>query len=510
MKLTRYQKFASRWMKDLRVCLLLWRRQAGKSTLFAFKILQVMLENPGILCTFVSASLSVGSELPFKTTQILSELLKTLREVASDNGMGMEITSNGEGMEDSDLVSLFKQGRLEVTFQHSDQVVSRMKVIAPNIATARGYSGWVFMDEIGFIRDFKALFGEMEPIISRDPTFHLIMATTPPEDDAHFSYDLAAPPPGMEFEPSASGNTYLSELNIPVHRVDAWDAEAAGVHLYDLESGSPISPEEHRLKYFDRDAWDRSYGLKFLIGGTAAIKLSDISAAQNLGYQLRCIAAQDELPADWFSSMTEARFGIGYDVATTTNKKSNPSSIVVTQEEDKLFIERLVFRFKESSPDEVKAILREIVEVAQTATGRRCSGIAIDATNERYYAVDIRKEFSKYCRVLLCDSSTSIEYRGEKMKFKTYVGNRYVEIYEDSAIAIPPDRWVKDDRRLAKKVKGGFDNELDNAGNHGDTFDGGKLAYHALTKGGRGGPVYAKAISTGQSRGLSHMRCMGA
>ena len=89
MQLTRYQKFASRWMKDLRVCLLLWRRQGGKSTLFAFTILKVLLEHPGILCTFVSASLSVGSELPYKATQIFGELLKTLREVSA----GQESTS---------------------------------------------------------------------------------------------------------------------------------------------------------------------------------------------------------------------------------------------------------------------------------------------------------------------------------------------------------------------------------------------------------------------------------
>ena len=121
MKLTRYQKFASRWMKNLRVCLLLWRRQGGKSTLFAFKILQVMFEHPGILCTFVSASLAVGAELPYKATQIFGELLKTLREVSA--GQGVEIKSNGEGLPDGDLIDLFHQGRLEVTFRHSEHVV---------------------------------------------------------------------------------------------------------------------------------------------------------------------------------------------------------------------------------------------------------------------------------------------------------------------------------------------------------------------------------------------------
>ena len=510
MKLTRYQKFASRWMKDKRVCLLLWRRQGGKSTLFAFKILQVLLENPGILCTFVSASLSVGSELPYKATQIFGELLKALRDVSA--GQEIDIRSNGEGLDDDGLLDLFHQGRLEVTFRHSEHVVSRMKVIAPNVATARGYSGWVFIDEIGFIRDFKALFGEMEPIISRDPTFRLIMATTPPADDAHFSYDLAAPDPGAEFEPDPCGHTYLSQLNVPVHRVDAWDAEAAGVHLYDLESGAPISPEEHRRKYFDRDAWDRSYGLKFLLGGTAAVSLASISYAQEQGYRLGCVAAEREIPVGWQSLMTSDPWAIGYDPATTTKEKSNPSSIVVSQQlAPNLVVERLVMRFKESDPEEAWALLEEVVKGGMDAAGTRPNGLAIDASNEKYFAVQTQKRFSRFARVLLCDSSTSVEHLGQKIKLKTLLGNRYVDAYDDKGIAIAPDRWVKEDRRLAKKVKGGFDNELDNAGNHGDTFDAGKLAYHALSKGG-GGPVYAKAISAGGSRsgGLSNLRCMGA
>ena len=509
MKLTRYQKFASRWMKNKRVCLLLWRRQGGKSTIFAFKILQVMLETPGVLCTFVSASLSVGAELPYKATQIFGELLKALREVAEDKGIHVE--SNGEGLDDNDLMDLFDQGRLEVTFRHSEHVVSRMKVIAPNVATARGYTGWVFMDEIGFIKDFKTLFGEMEPIISRDPTFHLVMATTPPADDSHFSYDLAAPDPGTEFTVNPCGNTYLSQLNIPVHRVDAWDAEAAGVHLYDLESGAPISPEDHRKKYFDRDAWDRSYGLKFLLGGTAAISLSAISFAQEQGFRFNCIAAQREIPPGWQSHMTADPWAVGYDPATTTNQKSNPSAIVVSQQIDlNLVVERLTLRFKESDPDEAWAILQEIVQAGIDAAGHRPAGIAIDASNEKYFAVQTRKKFSRFARVLLCDSSTSVEHMGQTLKLKTYLGNRYVDAYDDHGMAIAPDRWVKEDRRLAKKIKGGFDNDMDNAGNHGDTFDAGKLAYHALTKGGGGGPVYAKAVSPGRAGGLSSMRCMGA
>ena len=503
MKLTAYQRTAARWMDTHRVSLLLWRRQAGKSTLFAFKILKIMLENPGILCTFVSASLAVGSEIPFKTSQIFADLLKALRDAAA--GSGLDIASNGEGLDDPDLVSLFKQGRLEVSFKHSALLSSRLRVIAPNAATARGYSGFVFMDEIGFIRDFKSLFEAMEPIISRDPSFHLCMATTPPNDDAHYSYELAAPEPGSDtFATDPKGHFYTSQAGIPVHRVDAWDADAAGVPLYDLAQGNPVTPEEHRAAALDRDAWDRNYALKWLQGSTSALSLSGLAAARTWGASLGCIAADGELPVGWEDNMSpDMPWALGYDIATTTNGTSNPSSITVTQQVGPhQWAERLVLRFKTASPDQAKAILATILDDASRRTARRPRAIALDATSERYYCASVRREFSRFGRILLVVSSESTTYRGEKMLFKAYLGNLYANAYDDSAIAIPPDRWLSDDRRLAKRVKGSFDNDLDSAGNHGDTFDSGKLALYALVS-SSGNPVEARAVPVGRPLSLS-------
>lgn len=495
MKLFPYQKTALRFVQDNRTSVLLWRRQAGKSTLFAWYVLRELLAKPGALVTLVSASMAVGAEIPFRVAGLLDDLLRAMREAAGTDAP--EIATNAAGLSDDDLREMFKQGKLEVTVRHSRTALSRLKVIAPNIATARGYSGTVLMDEIGFIRDFQGLYEAMEPIISSDPSFRLVMATTPPNDDAHYSYTLAAPEPGTVFAVNPRGNTYVSAAGIPVHRVDAWDAAAAGRVLYDSKTGAPLTPEQHRARALDRDAWDRNYGLKWLTGGTAALSLAGLAAAQDWGARLGCIAAEGEPPPGWENALDPDKpWSVGYDIATTTNGTSNPSSICVTQEiGPHQHAERLVLRFKAASPDQAKAILREVVEAGIRRTGRRPRAIALDATNERYYCADVRKEFSRYGRVILVVSSEATLYRGEKMLFKTYLGNLYANAYDDSAIAIPPDRWLKDDRRLAKRVKGSFDNELDSAGNHGDTFDSGKLALYALT--GSGGPVEAHAVQVG-------------
>ena len=490
-----YQKAALRVLKTLRLALLLWRRQGGKSTLFAWLILRWLAEDPGCLVTFVSASLSVGSEIPFRTTALFNDLLEKLRDLAAPRGI--EVHSNGEGIDDAALVEMFKQGRLEVHFRHSKTVLSRLKVIAPNVATARGYSGRVLMDEIGFIRDFKALFEAIEPIVSRDPTFVLFMATTPPNDDSHFSFELAAPDPGLTFSTNPEGNWYTSQASIPVHRVDAWDAAAAGVPLYDLRSGKPVSPEQHRAQALDRDAWDRNYGLKWLHGGTAAIPLLALNSAQESGARLGCIAAERELPSNWTDRLTDQPWAIGFDPATTQKDTSNPSSIVLTQQTGpREFAERLVFRFKTADDRQSKAILAEIIQAATDKTGRKPARICPDATSERYFAAQIKREFSRYGPVELLVSSETVEWKGERMTVKAYLGNQYVNAYEDGLLAIPPDRWIRDDRRLVKKVKGSFDNELDSAGNHGDTFDAGKNALHGLLK--RGGPTEAHPVQVGK------------
>jgi hypothetical protein len=110
-----------------------------------------------------------------------------------------------------------------------------MKVIAPNVATARSWSGTVLLDEVAFIRNFRELMAALLPVITTDKQFKLILSTTPPEfDDTHYSFELLAPPAGLKFDPKPEGNWYTSEANIRVHRADAFDTALAGKKIYDL------------------------------------------------------------------------------------------------------------------------------------------------------------------------------------------------------------------------------------------------------------------------------------
>ncbi len=471
-QLADYQKELLRTGRAYGMLLMLWRRQGRKTTTFAWQALRWMLENPGCLVTFATCSLALGSELTERETQLLVSIVSAIREAAGGAG---RVESNADGLDWYDIADLYQHNRLEVSLWHDRTVRSRTKVIAASYATARGYSGYVLLDEIGFIRDFKLFYEAIEPVFSSHPDYRLWMATTPPEDDGHYSYELSAYPPGLVFTPNPAGTWYENESGLPVHRVSADDAELAGVRLYDTRTRLPIPPAEHRARALDKTAWDRNYGLVFTQGGTSAVPLVALHQAQTLGAQMGCVWAEDGLPENWINLLDpSATTAVGCDPATTENDKSNPTGLCVTQEVGGVYVARLVVQYRTADPLKARAILREVVE------GCRPRALVLDATSERYWCAETKAELEPLCEVVLVVASERTEHQGESMTWKTFLGNLAVAAIEDRRAALPPARGLRDDFRLVKRSKGGFDNAMDNAGHHGDTFDGWKNSLWGL------------------------------
>ena len=480
------------WRDELGLLFLLWRRQTGKTYTMAARAIRRMMERPGLLVTFASASINVGAEMIQKESAVWSNALERFRQYADANGK--RLTSNADDVDFDALCELFEAQKLEARIWHSNTVYSRTKIIAPNVATARGFTGDVFLDEIGFIADFRAVWEAMEPIMQSDPAFRCMMATTPPEDDSHYSYELGAPEPGAEFPREAAnpaGRWYRSQAGLWCHRVDAWDAEAAGVHLYDTNTRKPLPPEEHRARALDRAAWDRNYGLMFTLGGTAAVSLMGIQYAMQMAHDHACLCCETPPPPHWQSVLGDGRLSIGLDPATTEKAKSNPTGLAVLEEVGSTIVSRLVCRYKEGNPDEQKAIIRDLI----ASLPRRPRRLVIDGTNERFFARDVKTMLAGVCQVEIVVSSEKTEYHGEAMIWKTYLGNQIVNRIDDGLLVLPASRWLKNDFRCVVRNRGGFDNQLDSAGNHGDCFDACKNALHGLV--GKGGPAEADAAGTG-------------
>jgi hypothetical protein len=433
-----YQLAADAALNLYGIFILLWRRQSGKTEVLSTWALQTMLSKPGETVILASASLNVGGEVALRAAGVFWMVLSRLRERfksieanAVEEGKAPQILADFEALKDA-----FTAGKLEVRFTHPDGRVSRLKVLAPNPATARGFTGTVFLDEIGFIPDFRGVWDAVEPITSSDPTFRLIMCTTPPSDAAHYSHELIVPAADLNFEKVApEGVWYRSEAGIMVHRVDAYDADAAGAKLYEKETRAPLDPEAHRAAALDKESWDRNYGLRLASTGTSAIALNTLHHAQTREEAARCLFWDGELPADWREQLGDiGDVTVGFDVATTEKNSSNPSSITIMPKSGNEHEARAILRWKTSEP---KVSIGIVLEIVTTLKVRR---LVIDATNERFFAKQLRDLCSKHCTVELVVSSEKIKVGTIELLVKTYLGNLVVNELEDGRLTLPAAR----------------------------------------------------------------------
>lgn len=257
----------------------IWRRQCGKSHGLGAVGLDWMME---AVCDvlYFSAAVALGQENIRKEAALWREGTAALRDAAEAAEFKLE--TNADDLDLDATCELFEANKLETKLWHSRSRCSRSIVRAPNPSTAVGWTGHVILDEVGRMPNFADMWESVEPIVSSDARFRVRMATTPPPDDSHYSYELLAPETD-EFPVNPAGSFYTSMGGILVHRLDAWDANAAGIPLYDLQSRQAITPEESRAAAIDKTAWDRNYGCKFIRGGAAALSLIALNTAQQKG-----------------------------------------------------------------------------------------------------------------------------------------------------------------------------------------------------------------------------------
>jgi hypothetical protein len=270
----------------MRRLFLLWSRQRGKSHLLASQAMDWMMEEAGILVTFISASIVLGTEVLLKEASIWSKMLDMMRAAADQ--ANLKLTTTADGLDFDAVCDLFEHSKLETKLWHSNTICSRSRVIAPNPDTAVGWTGHIIGDEVGRWPNAQAVMEAVSPFMSSNPKFSLRYATTPPPDDKHYTYEQFIPPADHEFKLNPRGNWYRSASGIMCHRVDVWDGAAAGVSLFDDDTGAPVTPEESRKKASDKQAWDRNFALQFIIGGTAAVSPSAIVRAMEIGTGVCC------------------------------------------------------------------------------------------------------------------------------------------------------------------------------------------------------------------------------
>lgn len=485
-----------------RVCAFITRRQYGKTTLAARIALKKMMRTPGHTVVFGSVKLDLGREIVRKEAEAMQKAIALLALQAREANALLNLADSDKGMvlpeiSADDFAELYEACRLEFRLYHSRTTFSRTKVVALT-ASAVGDTGDLITDEVGRVAKFREVHEAVSPIISSNPNFRWILTTTPPPDDAHYSYELLAPPIGESFAINPAGNWYRSECGIRVLRVTAHDAYADGLPLYDDDTGAPIAPVESRARASDKDAWDRNYDCKFVIGGSAACGRIELATAQARG-QGQCALFVIGEDADFLRALeflrahlTAGPVGLGLDLATTEHGTSNPTSITVTERLGTQFYGRLTCVWKTADPDLARERARRIIAVIRgRSEGGPARRLAIDATNERYWATDLRKALAAELPVELVIASQTVERPGaETMNMKQWLGSQLVGELDDNHLVLAPERYLFEDFRLVKKDRGTFVADTAPDGKHGDVFDSHKLALHALLQ---GGPVYIPA-----------------
>lgn len=205
------------------------------------------------------------------------------------------------------------------------------------------------------------------------------------------------------------------------------------------------------------------------------------------------ISWREFLPRDWRDLLAQnGRVGIGIDVATTAKKTSNPTGLALVQEVGADYFARLVLRFKTQDSGVIYAILEELLDLPH---GLRVRKVCVDATNERFFAADLRKDFAGKVVVEPMVQSETMTYKGEKMTVKAFLGQQLVNTVEDGHLLLPNEKWLERDIRQVKRAGGSFEADVDADGNHADAFDGIKFALHAAMS--SGGRAEASAAPTG-------------
>lgn len=506
----RYQVVGLAAVRKVRALVLFWARQCRKSTTLGDIAFDVMSREPGKHVIAASASLLTGSELISKALSSTEQAAMVTREAAAiqatleesvkgtKGAMALKCANSETGkvyetMGPDDFRDLYRSSRLELRLYHDRTAYSRLLVIAPNPATARGWTGCVIRDEAGFTsaameRDLQVA---VKPITDTDPNFKLIYASNLPRDDRHPFFEMTLPEPGTEFPASDAGHFYRGQNGLLVHRVALADAYAAGHVLYDSREGKPMTYEAFCADPANRLGLDESYRLVHRFGGASAIDLLALNTAQRRGIgesTFAFIESEGEFDAAVASMVRllgSGAVGVGVDWATTTGDTSNPTSLTVTERRGTELIQRLVAVWKERDPSIARGRLERVLRAirGRPAGGppRRC---CMDATNEQYFSRETAAVLGNLCPIELVDSRNSVDpvpvgYQ-RTPNFKTWLGDLYSAAINANTYTLPADPYLKDDHRLVIKSAGTFTCEAQVDGKHGDTFDSGKLADHAL------------------------------
>ena len=257
--------------------------------------------------------------------------------------------------------------------------------------------------------------------------------------------------------------------------------------MYHPLAGETCDYESYRAATLDKVSADRNYKLLFRSGSIAAISKLHMDHAQAV-HGGRCHAidlSSDTLTTEnipsligtvWADSYaTGMPCAAGLDMASTTEKKSNPSSLTITQYINGVYYELFTLRFKVGEYNILRELLRYVLHALPWGALQE---LAVDTSNEKLAGSKLASDLN--APVVGYSGGQNVTLQGQAVKAKYAMGVSYVQAYEDRRLAIATPKWLADDRRSVQRNGDQFTAPVTAEGYHADTFDSGKLALWGL------------------------------
>jgi len=428
------------------IVVLHWSRQIGKSFTLAAWAVQRLLIRPGRLVTVLSNSRDNGAEFLNKCVEICN--LNATRFERDDDAA----TLNFDAM------------RMELRIVNRGKT-GRIKVLAANPRTARGFSGDLILDEFAFHENSQAIWEAAEPILSSNADFLCRIASTG-NGKHNLFYRLASPAAENAASELPRGGPFLafSQHGFVLSRVTRTQAHWCGVKIYDPKTRADIAPEAARAQALDKRAYDQNYECAFADENLTLLSHELINAAERDGVGIIC-------EQDW--SNVTSRFGVqalacptsaldflracigplyaGFDVA----RKADLSVITVIEKLGEMFFVRAILRISDMRLPEQQLRLGEICRLPKFHRA------AIDMTGLGLGLFEYaQKEFGA-ARIHGINFATTVPatraIRQEGRKRETVrvteaLALELLQAYEDRRIQHPADQRLRDDLRKPERV----------------------------------------------------------
>jgi phage FluMu gp28-like protein len=377
-----------------------WARQLGKSTVLAAWAVDRLLTRPGRLVTVLSNCQQNGAEFAEKCQAICNE-----------HGAIFEAESRSV-----ELDLLATEIRIRVSGRKG-----RIKVLAANPRTARGFSGDLILDEFAFHQDDIAIWEAAEPILSSNKDFLCRIASTGNGRN------------NMFYRMATGGRVKFSRLS----RSEAWKM---GVKIYDPDTRVEITPAEARARAEDKVAYDQNYELAF-IGGGAPLLASDVVLAAE---QFDCGETSDGPPSEAILARLKKALGLRF-IGIDIGRHRDLTVATILELLEGKFYTRAVIRLAATPFKEQLAILSRVIEAADPIGG------CVDMTGVGLgLAEDLSEKYpGKLTGIHFAQTTPWID--GLDVKTPEAMAVNLLGLFEAERIKIPPEATLRSSLQLPER-----------------------------------------------------------